>query len=477
MPMGRWTLHSNWIKQSLMTLRSATGSGNLNSGTDPSVGIYVGSRVLALTANNTVLFTYLSQDGSYHLVRLNSDGSKDLAFHDQTFPVQLSFIGTNVNDPRNSGAQVFVNHVYTATDIPVKQAKNVLDNKVVLMGSFSGGIMRLNADGSVDSTFNVGTGPQWTQTPVTSFRHPSIDNLEVGLDDKLLLTGTFEAFNGSAAPGIINLNPDGTIDSNFVAPVTRQKFDYQPAYLKRQKDGSFILSGPYSRAGQTESPSLLRLLLPPGVPTPTGANQTVSSGPVGGASNVNVTFNSVNGAGETSVALIDPQWAGEMPPGYAIDGANLAFEIYTTCSYTAPVTVCFNLPSLDNATFAAARILHNDGTGLADVTSSKDAATKTICATVNSLSPFVIAKPPAATPVISPNGGVFKTKVKVTLSDASPKAVIYYTTDGSTPTGASPVYKQAFELKAQGNFVVKAIAMAPGYNVSAVASASFTVKK
>jgi hypothetical protein len=41
------------------------------------------------------------------------------------------------------------------------------------------------------------------------------------------------------APGIISLNPDGSIDPEFVAPVTREIYDYQPAYLKRQPDGSF----------------------------------------------------------------------------------------------------------------------------------------------------------------------------------------------------------------------------------------------
>ena len=47
-------------------------------------------------------------------------------------------------------------------DIPVKQAKNVLDNKVVLMGSFASyggvppdpahGMMRIKPDGSFDPT-------------------------------------------------------------------------------------------------------------------------------------------------------------------------------------------------------------------------------------------------------------------------------------------------------------------------------------
>ena len=47
-------------------------------------------------------------------------------------------------------------------------------------------------------------------------------------------------------------------------------------------------------------------------------------------------------------------------------------------------------------------ILHNAGNGLVDVTSSKDAATKTICASVSSLSPFVIAKLPYRATIQSP---------------------------------------------------------------------------
>jgi len=273
----------------------------------------------------------------------------------------------------------------------------------VLMGSFATyggatahGMLRINLNGTLDPSFSVGEGAQWVVTPETVFRHPSIDNLEVGLNDKLLLTGTFEAFNNTLEPGIINLNPDGTVDPDFVAPVNREIYDYQTAYLKRQPDGSFLLSGPYS-TGNGFSPSFFRLLLPPGVETPVGTNVTVDLGGSGGAEDVTVNFNTVETGGTTSLEQIEPQWAGDLPRGYRIVGPDLAFEIYTTATYTPPVTVCFDLPSLNAHTFAAARILHNDGSGLVDVTSSKDPVTQTICAEVNSLSPFAVAVP-AATP-------------------------------------------------------------------------------
>ncbi len=61
----------------------------------------------------------------------------------------------------------------------------------------------------------------------------------------------------------------------------------------------------------------------------------------------------------------------------------------------------------------------------------------------------------------------------MTLADSTSGAVIYYTTDGSTPTTASAVY--GTPLTVSRTTTIKAIATASGYSSSAVASATYTI--
>ena len=77
-----------------------------------------------------------------------------------------------------------------------------------------------------------------------------------------------------------------------------------------------------------------------------------------------------------------------------------------------------------------------------------------------------------ATPVITPNGGEITADTKITISCENEGAQIYYTINGDEPTIASTLYSGAFTLDAPAT--VKAIAVADGLEVSAVATAEFT---
>ena len=79
-----------------------------------------------------------------------------------------------------------------------------------------------------------------------------------------------------------------------------------------------------------------------------------------------------------------------------------------------------------------------------------------------------------AAPVIKPDGGSFRGSKKVSISCDTKDALIYYTTDGSTPNGNSDVYTGEFTITK--SCTVKAIAVKEGMNSSDVVSAKFTKK-
>src|SRR5207249_2583047 len=81
--------------------------------------------------------------------------------------------------------------------------------------------------------------------------------------------------------------------------------------------------------------------------------------------------------------------------------------------------------------------------------------------------------PAPARPVLSPPGGTFNVSVQVTITDATAGAAIYYTTDGSTPTTSSSPYSGPIAVNQ--TMTIRAIAAAPGFAPSAVATATYTI--
>ena len=76
------------------------------------------------------------------------------------------------------------------------------------------------------------------------------------------------------------------------------------------------------------------------------------------------------------------------------------------------------------------------------------------------------------TPTFSPSGGAITNKTWVSISNATPGAVIHYTTNGKDPTSSSTTYSKALQLS--GGATLKAIGIAKGYSNSVVASLTYT---
>ena len=79
-----------------------------------------------------------------------------------------------------------------------------------------------------------------------------------------------------------------------------------------------------------------------------------------------------------------------------------------------------------------------------------------------------------ATPTFSPGAESSATGLNVKIADATSGALIYYTTNGTTPTIGSTKYTSAGIAVSQSE-TIEAIAIAPGYSASKVASAKYTI--
>jgi len=79
-------------------------------------------------------------------------------------------------------------------------------------------------------------------------------------------------------------------------------------------------------------------------------------------------------------------------------------------------------------------------------------------------------------PTFAPPAGTFASAQQVTIGDSNFAAVIYYTTNGSTPVpGTSPQYPAGITIPVNASETIKALAVVPGYSPSNVVSAVYTI--
>lgn len=82
------------------------------------------------------------------------------------------------------------------------------------------GIARLNSDGSYDSTFNTGSGIGIGYGSLSDQGNSIVNTCAIQQNGKIILGGEFGSYNGSPANSIIRLNSDGSVDSSFIFPLT-----------------------------------------------------------------------------------------------------------------------------------------------------------------------------------------------------------------------------------------------------------------
>jgi uncharacterized delta-60 repeat protein len=137
------------------------------------------------------------------------------------YTAALSYLSPNLaNTTAYLYYRIFVNAVNSGTNARIFEF-DISESETITSVVSANRIIRLNLDGSFDTTFNVGTG--FNSYTTGAF----LDN-----NGKIYVIGNFTSYNGTAANRIIRLNSDGSIDtgfdygSGFNAVVTSLAVDY-----------------------------------------------------------------------------------------------------------------------------------------------------------------------------------------------------------------------------------------------------------
>jgi uncharacterized delta-60 repeat protein len=163
------------------------------------------------------------------IARLNSDGSVDTTFTTGSgFAPNLPFTNLGV------------------LDLEIEPSGKIL--VVGAFGSYRGtaraNVLRLNADGSLDTTFVVGSGANDVTTSVQRFS-----------DGKILIGGLFSTYNGVSAGAVARLLPSGAIDPGFNTSTGGGRVECTAI----QSDGSVWIGGTFDSVNGVNCKSVAHL--------------------------------------------------------------------------------------------------------------------------------------------------------------------------------------------------------------------------
>jgi uncharacterized delta-60 repeat protein len=216
-----------------------------------------------------------------NIARLNADGSLDASFNPGT--------GTN-------------SEIYSVA--------YQSDGKVLIGGTFTSyngtarnRIARLNADGSLDGSFDPGTGANGTVYSITE------------LGGLVLIAGDFSNYNGSNRKGIARLNFDGSLDATFANTSNGAN---GPIYSVAFQNNKFLLGGDFTsyrgssrnRIAQLDFDGTVDLSFTTGTGSNAGANGTITSVAYQSDNKVLISgqFTSYRGTARNRIARFKYRW-------------------------------------------------------------------------------------------------------------------------------------------------------------------------
>jgi uncharacterized delta-60 repeat protein len=222
--------------------------GSLDAGFNPGTGPNSYIRTIAIQSDGKIIIRgdFTSYNGTVrnYIARLNTDGSLDAGF--------------------NSG---------TGANGSISTTAIQSDGRIIIAGSFTSyngtarnGIARLNTNGSLDASFNSGTGASG-----------SISTTAIQSDGKIIIAGSFTSYNGTPRNGIARLNTDGSLDTGFNLGIGAGGISTTAI----QSDGKIIIGGSFTSYNGTARNRSARLnfdgTVDAGFNLWTGANSLVNT--------------------------------------------------------------------------------------------------------------------------------------------------------------------------------------------------------
>jgi uncharacterized delta-60 repeat protein len=209
---GSFTTYKGLTANSIIRLNS---DGTKDLTFDNSIGfdnsvltISIQSDGKILVGGNFLFYKGLTENS---IIRLNSDGTKDLTF-DNSIGFNNGVIALSIQ----SDGKILVGGAFN-------QYKGLTENSII----------RLNSDGTKDLTFDNSIG-------FNSF----VNDISIQSDGKILVGGSFTTYKGLTANSIIRLNSDGTKDLTFDNSIG---FDAPVRSIAIQNDGKILCGGAFTQ--------------------------------------------------------------------------------------------------------------------------------------------------------------------------------------------------------------------------------------
>ena len=203
----------------------------INTGTTINIGFDTYSdnnvKTIATDSNNNILvggkFKSYNNYTSNNIIKLLEDGTIDTSFFNKTkFNGQVNVIKVD------SDNKILVGGDFTTYN-------NINANKII----------RLNSDGTIDTSFTYGLG----------FTN-SVNTIEIESGNTILVGGNFTSYNGINSNNIIRLNYDGTSNTGYTF---NNGFNGPINVIKVDSDNKILVGGNFTNYNNINANRIIRL--------------------------------------------------------------------------------------------------------------------------------------------------------------------------------------------------------------------------